>query len=263
MSESRKRVMITGAAKGIGAAIARLCVEAGHRVIAADVDQPGLSNLRSELPSIETTILDVTDAKRWEQVIEEVEAQVGPIDVLINNAGICLPGRCDLVPLDDDRRTIEVNLMGVIHGVRTMLPRFLERQKGHFINVASMAAFAPSTELASYCATKHAVRAYTNCCALDHRHSPIHWTLACPGAVETPMLEGMRKRRAGVVALSEKPMPPERFARAVVRAIDEPRREVLVPAMQGKVLRFLGLFPALLARGMDDAERKGRATLGE
>lgn len=254
---------MTGAANGIGAAIARLSVEAGHRVVAVDIDAEGLSRLRNGLPGIETALLDVRDLDAWERVVRNAERQGGPIDVLINNAGVCLPGPSGEVSVEDDRLTVEVNLLGVMHGVRTLLPRFLERQRGHIINVASMAAFAPAPDLASYCATKHAVRAYTHSCALDHRHEPIHWTLACPSAVETPMLDKMRKRRAGVVVFTEKPMAPETFARAVIDAIREPRHEVLVPNMRGKLIRFIGLFPGLLIRGMDDAERRGREALDD
>jgi short-subunit dehydrogenase len=151
-----------------------------------------------------------------------------------------------------------------MNGVRTLLPRFLARGRGHVINVASMAAFAPAPGLAAYCATKHAVRAYTHSCALDHRHAPIDWTVAYPSAVETPMLQGMRQRRAGAVVFTEKPMPPEKIASAIVDAIRAPRREVLVPNTQGKkLLRFIGLFPGLLARGMDDAERRGLGALDD
>jgi short-subunit dehydrogenase len=263
VTEATKRVFVTGAANGIGSAITRLCREAEHSVVATDIDSEALARLRTELPGIETATLDVRDLKMWERVVGEVETRGGPIDVLINNAGVCLPGRCDRVSADDDRLTVEVNIMGVLHGVRTLLPRFLERERGHFINVASMAAFAPSPELAAYCASKHAIRAYTHSCALDHRHSPIHWTVACPSAVETPMLQTMRDKRAGVVVFTEKAMSPDRFAREVIRVIDEPRRELLVPAMRGKLIRLLGLFPGLVARGMDDAEKRGLAALDQ
>ena len=252
-----KRVLVTGAAKGIGAAIVRLCVDAGHQVIAVDIDREGLSREREELPGIETAILDVRVLAAWGRVVQAAETQGGPIDVLVNNAGVCLPGACDQVSAEDDRLTVEVNLIGVMNGVRTLLPRFLERQRGHVINVASMAAFAPAPDLATYSATKHAVRAYTHSCALDHRHAPIHWTLVCPSAVETPMLQGMRRRRAGAVVFTEKPMAPERIAAAIVDAIREPRLEILVPNARGKLIRFLGLFPGLLSRGMDYAERRG------
>lgn len=258
-----KRVFVTGAAKGIGAAIARACVQAGHDVLASDIDEDALLGLRTSLQTIQTTPLDVRDLAAWEAVAARAELEGGPIDVLINNAGVCLPGPCDRVSAADDRLTVEVNLLGVMNGVRAFLPRFLERGRGHVINVASMAAFAPAPDLASYCATKHAVRAYTHSCALDHRHAPVHWTLACPSAVETPMLQSMREKRAGAVVFTEKPMPPERFARAVVDAIRSPKREVLVPRGRGRLIRLIGLFPDLLARGMDDAERKGLATLDE
>lgn len=262
-TEGRKRVLVTGAANGIGAAIARLSVEAGHRIVAVDIDRAALSRLREGLPGIETVVLDVRDLATWAKVVEDAENQGGPIDVLINNAGVCLPGPCEQVSAEDDRLTVEVNLIGVMNGVRTLLPRFLSRQRGHVINVASMAAFAPAPDLATYCATKHAVRAYTHSCALDHRHTPIQWTLACPSAVETPMLQSMRKRRAGVVVFGEKPMSPEKIAREIVDAIAEPRSEILVPSARGKLIRFIGLFPGLLSRGMDDAERRGREALDD
>lgn len=262
-TSASKRVLVTGAAKGIGAATTHLCLDAGYEVVAVDVDVEGLARLRAARPGLQMAQLDVRDLSAWERMAAEIEKQGGPIDVLINNAGVCLPGRCDRVSAEDDRLTIDVNLVGVMNGVRTFLPRFLERERGHVINVASMAAFAPAPDLATYCATKHAVRAYTHSCALDHRHAPIHWTLACPSAVETPMLQGMRKRRAGVVVFSERPMPPERFARAIVDAIRSPRREVLVPNARGKLIRFLGLFPGLLSRGMDDAERRGLNALDD
>ncbi len=256
-----KRILVTGAAHGIGAAIVRHCVEAGHRTIAVDIDAEALSRLREGLPRIETAVLDVRNLAAWTRVVDNAEKQGGPIDVLINNAGVCLPGPCEQVSAEDDRMTVEVNLIGVMNGVRALLPRFLERQRGHVINVASMAAFAPAPELATYCATKHAVRAYTHSCALDHRHAPIHWTVVCPNAVETPMLDSMRKRRAGVVVFTEKPMAPEKVAGAILDAVREPRREVLVPNARGKLIRFIGLFPGLLSRGMDDAERRGREAL--
>lgn len=261
--QRRKRTLVTGAGKGIGAAVARLCVEAGHQVVAVDVDSAALCRLREGLPGIETAVLDVRDLAAWKRVVDEVEKQGGPVDVLINNAGVCLPGACDRVSAEDDRMTVEVNLIGVMNGVRTLLPRFLARNRGHVINVASMAAFAPAPDLAAYCATKHAVRAYTHSCALDHRHAPIDWTLVCPNAVETPMLESMRRRRAGVVVFTEKPMRPEKAAGVIVEAIREPRSEILVPSARGKLIRFMGLFPNLLSRGMDSAERRGRRALAD
>jgi NADP-dependent 3-hydroxy acid dehydrogenase YdfG len=260
---AKKRVLVTGAANGIGAAIVDACVSAGHTVVATDIDEKGLAELRQARPGTETVVLDVRDLDAWERVISRSESQGGPIDVLINNAGVCLAGRCDRVSAEDDRRTVEVNLVGVMNGVRTILPRFLERKCGHVINVASMAAFFPAPDLAAYCATKHAVRAYTHSCALDHRHAPVEWTVACPGAVETPMLERMRKKRVGAVVFSGHPMQPQQVASAVVDAIETPRREVLVTTRASKLLRLLGLFPGLVARGVDDAERQGRVAFDD
>jgi short-subunit dehydrogenase len=262
-STERTRVLITGAANGIGAALVSACIETGHQVTATDVDEAGLASLRETNPGVHTATLDVRDLGAWERVVAEAEDIGGPIDVLVNNAGVCRPGRCDAVSADEDRLTVEVNLFGVMNGVRTLLPRFLARGRGHVINVASMAAFSPAPDLSAYCATKHAVRAYTHSCALDHRHTPIEWTVVCPSAVETPMLDGMRKKRAGVVVFGEKAMSPGRVARAIVDAIARPRREVLVTNAGGTLLRLFGLFPGLLARGMDGAEKRGREALDQ
>ncbi len=260
-SHAQHRVLITGAAKGIGASIVDACIDAGHGVIATDVDETALAALRESKPGVHTAVLDVRDLSAWERVVADTEELEGPISVLINNAGVCMPGACNAVTADDDRLTVEVNLLGVMNGVRTLLPRFLERKQGHIINVASMAAFSPAPELAAYCATKHAVRAYTHSCALDHRHSPVDFTVVYPSAVETPMLDGMRRKRAGVVVFTEKAMPPKRVAAAVIGAIKARRLEVLVTNPGGKLIRFLGLFPGLLSRGMDDAEKRGREAL--
>ena len=257
----RTRVLVTGAAHGIGAAIVAACIDAGYQVTATDVDEPGLVALREANPGVQTAVLDVRDLAAWERVVAEAEAVGGPIGILINNAGVCLPGRCDTVSADEDRLTVEVNLLGMMNGVRTLLPRFVARNAGHVINIASMAAFSPAPALATYCATKHAVRAYTHSCALDHRHSSLEWTVVCPSAVTTPMLESMRKKRAGVVVFSEKAMSPRRVAHTVVDAIKHPKREVLVTNPGGALLRLVGLFPGLIARGMDGAEKRGREAL--
>jgi short-subunit dehydrogenase len=253
--------MVTGAAMGIGAAIVRRCLERGWDVLAVDVDEAGLEQLRATCPSVECATLDVRDAGRWDEVVSAYEERVGPLHVLVNNAGICRPGRGDALSLKDERDTIEVNLMGVIHGVRAMRPRFLKRGRGHILNVASMAAFAPSPDLAAYCASKHGVRAYTHSCAIEDRHAPIEYTVVFPGLVETPMVESMRRRAAGVVVFTEQPMTPEALADAVLDAIANPTPEVFVPNLKGRVLRFFGLFPRLIAKGMDGAEEKGREAL--
>ncbi|MGB5349438.1 MAG: SDR family NAD(P)-dependent oxidoreductase, partial [Polyangiales bacterium] len=105
-SDAPKRILVTGAAHGIGAAIARLCVEAGHRIIAVDIDGEALFRLREGLPCIETAVLDVRDLAAWRRVVDDAEKQGGPIDVLVNNAGVCLPGPCEQVSAEDDRMTV-------------------------------------------------------------------------------------------------------------------------------------------------------------
>ena len=261
MSMPARRIMVTGAAKGIGEAIVRACLKEGWEVLATDVDVRALVALKEELPGVTPLALDVRSPARWEQVVGAFEASNGPLHAVVNNAGICPAGRSEALSLADERNTIEVNLMGVIHGVRTLRPLFLQRGRGHIVNIASMAAFAPSPELAAYCASKHAVRAYTHSCALEDRHSPIHYTVVYPGLVETPMVRKMRRGRVAPVIFSERPMPPAAVARAVTVALKRRPAEVFVPDARGRVLRFVGLLPGLLRRGMDAAEHRGRSSI--
>jgi NADP-dependent 3-hydroxy acid dehydrogenase YdfG len=263
MSPRARRIMVTGAAKGIGEAIVRACVEQGWEVLATDVDVTALQTLEDERPNVTPVALDVRSPERWEQVVASFEASSGPLHALVNNAGICPAGRSEALSLSDERDAIEVNLMGVIHGVRTLRPRFLERRSGHIVTIASMAAFAPSPELAAYCASKHAVRAYSHSCALEDRHSPIRYTVVYPGLVETPMVRKIRRDRAASVIFSERPMSPVAVARAVTEALERGPAEVFLPDLRGRALRFFGLLPGLLRRGMDAAEQRGRSNFDE
>jgi len=261
MSRVRRCFLVTGAARGIGRAIVDAAVARGDVVAACDRDEVALADAFALVPSVLRFVLDVRDERAWSDVVARIERDRGPIDVLVNNAGICHPGRFDTIPMSAERDVIDVNLVGTMLGMRAVMPAFVARDRGHVVNVASMAAFLPSAELASYSATKHAVRAYTHACAMDLRHTGIHFTVVCPRATETPMLAAMRAERAGSVVFAERPLRADEVANAVLGAVDEPRDEVLVPEWPNRALRFFGLFPATLRRGMDRAIAEGRAAL--
>ncbi len=151
-------VAITGGARGIGRATATTLVREGAKVAIGDLDHSAAEQTASEIGGGTIGLpLDVTDRASFEAFLDAVEAKLGPIDALVNNAGIMLLG--DFFDEDPElaRRQIEINLWGVITGSQLAGKRFRRRGRGHVINVASMAGKSGFPGAATYCATKHAV----------------------------------------------------------------------------------------------------------
>jgi len=254
--------MITGGAKGIGAATVELVVELGGRAAVCDIDESGCQALcESQGDAALPVKLDVTDPDNWERAADEVWKAFGKVDVLVNNAGRAIGGKCHEVSLEDHRQMIEVNLFGVINGIHTIVPRFLRQGFGHVVNVGSFAAFSPSAGLGCYCATKHAVRAFTHACDMELADTPVGLTLVCPSAVETPMVEQLAQDDEAAVVFTEKPMPPRKMAEAIIRAAVKKPHEILLPRGKGALLRFFGLFPGIVGKSMPEAIKQGKADL--
>lgn len=254
--------MITGGAKGIGAAAAELVVAQGGKVAICDVDQSGAEAMSKKLGDAAIPVtLDVRAQEQWHRAAEQVWKAFGRVDVLVNNAGLAFGGEGYLLPFEKHRAMIEVNLIGAIHGIQTVVPRFLEQGSGHVVNVGSFAAFSPSPGLGCYCATKHALRAFTHSCAIELLDSPVGFTLVCPNAVETPMLEDLSKDDSAVVVFTQPPMPARKMAEAIVRAAVDKPHEILLPAYQGFFLRFLGLFPGFMKRTISAGKKRGEKAL--
>jgi len=181
-----RRVLVTGAAQGIGAAIVRLCVGAGHQVVAVDIDRVGLSRLRRELPGIETATLDVRDLGAWERVVEAAETQGGPIDVLINNAGISIRHDfLDITPEEWDA-VLGVNLTGIFNMAQTAARHMMDKGSGVIINTASTAGNNGYPHYADYSASKGGVIALTQAMALELAPT-VRVNAISPGYVLTPM----------------------------------------------------------------------------
>ena len=149
-------VAITGGAQGIGRATARAFVARGARVAIGDLDV-GLAEKTAAELGVFAHPLDVSDQESYAGFVAAVEAELGPVDVLVNNAGIMPNG--GFLELDErlDRATMEINVFGVLHGMRLVLPGMLQRGRGHVVNVASLAGKFPVPGLAVYNASKFAV----------------------------------------------------------------------------------------------------------
>src|SRR6478672_473938 len=157
-SLSGKVVFITGAARGIGRATATALVAEGARVAIGDLDEDLAKHTAKELGGGVFAIrLDVTDHAGFTAVLDEVEREVGPIDILINNAGVMPIGNFEDDSFESAYRQFSVNVFAVMHGTREAIKRMKPRGRGHIVNLASMAGVVPTPGAATYCASKHAV----------------------------------------------------------------------------------------------------------
>jgi short-subunit dehydrogenase len=257
------RVLITGGAGGIGSATARLAARRGAQVIVADIDGLRAAEVADEIGDrAMSVVLDVTDPMSWQRVLDEADERFGDVDVLINNAGIDVVGEFGDTGLDQDRRMIEVNLLGSITGIKTLLPRMRARASGHVITISSMQAFVPMPGQATYAATKHALRALDFVLAYELRDEPIDFTIVYPPAVDTPMFEALLDHDVSAASFAAPSLSADQLATSIVDAIEDRPREVYAPSrVQGKVARFMWSQPALLRRLIPILEKRGRADL--
>lgn len=233
-----KVIVITGGAQGIGAKTAAALVRNGAKVAIGDLDQVRAEKTAGELGGDTIALaLDVTDTRGFTAFLDDVEARLGPIDVLINNAGI-MP----LSPLDEEddastRRQIEINLHAVIHGTREAIKRMRPRRAGHIVNVASMAGKAGFPGAATYCATKHAVVGLSEAVHLELRGTGVEVTCVMPAIVRTELASGLEEVKMLNSVL------PEDVAEAIVSALRKPRFDVYVPKSLDAMGRITRLFP--------------------
>jgi len=193
---SGARALVTGAGSGIGRAIALELARKGSRVLA--VDQHGETAEKTALacrevgPEAHDLTCDVTDADAVRALAERVQADHGGIDVLVNNAGVGMTGRFADMSLDDWRWIRAVNLDGIVHCCHAFGPGLLARGRGHVVNVASALAYTPRATEPAYVTTKAAVLALSRCLRADWADSGVGVTAACPGVINTPILESTR-----------------------------------------------------------------------
>lgn len=177
-------VAITGAASGIGLSTARRFASGGDTVVMLDIDTDRLGREASNLGTA-AYMLDVRNADSVAQVFASIAAEVGPIDVLVNNAGIGVAADLLSCTWDDWQRTFDVNVHSMFHTCRAVLPSMLERGGGIIVNTASVAGLVGIRDRAAYCTSKSAVIGFTRTLTADYAHRGIRANAVCPGTVAT------------------------------------------------------------------------------
>jgi NAD(P)-dependent dehydrogenase (short-subunit alcohol dehydrogenase family) len=234
---SGKVVAITGGARGIGKATATALVRKGCRVAIGDLDldlaeetAAGLGGGTIALP------LDVTERSSFTAFLDAAERELGPVDVVINNAGI-MPVT-PLVEESDDsiKRQLDINLYGVIVGTQLAIERLQPRRSGHIVNIASQAGKTPLPGIATYSATKHAVVGLSESARAELRETGVEVSCVMPTVVNTELTAGVGQKLI-------RPVEAEDVAGEIVEALEVPRFDVFVPRYNAAMTRIAPLMP--------------------
>ena len=230
-----KVALVTGAGSGIGAAIAETLARAGARVVATDLDAPSArataARIQSAGQSAAAMVLDVADESACAAVASAVTLESGPLDVLVNNAGIGHVGTLTTTSGADLDRLYAVNVRGIFNVSKAFLPGMLERRRGSIVNMASVGGVVGIRDRLAYCTTKFAVVGLTKSMALDHAAAGVRVNCICPARVETPFVaarlreypdpERAYKEMSSSQSLGRMGRPEEIAAAALYLASDE------------------------------------------
>jgi NAD(P)-dependent dehydrogenase (short-subunit alcohol dehydrogenase family) len=249
-------VAITGGARGIGRSTAEALVREGAKVAIGDLDAELTEQVAAEIGGETVGLpLDVTERESFAAFLDGVEDRLGPVDVLINNAGIMPLG--DFAEEDDatTTRIIDINVHGVLTGTKLAVRRMRPRRTGHIINVASMVGKISPPGGATYVASKHAVVGLTEAVQLENADYGIEFSIVMPVVVRTELGSGLKETR-GV-----KSVGPEEVSAAIVDAIKVPKRDVFVPREVGAIHKATYVLPQRAQMAVAKAMKSERILL--
>ncbi|NEQ30269.1 MAG: SDR family oxidoreductase [Leptolyngbya sp. SIO4C5] len=239
-----KSVLITGASQGSGRAAALLFAEKGYNVAIAARQLERLEAVAAEIRAKGQAAIavstDVSEAAQVEALVEKALAQFGHIDVLVNNAGICLTGNVDEMTLADWHQLIDVNLWGYIHTLHYLLPQMVQQGSGVIVNVGSFGGKMPLPNMTAYCTSKYAVTGLTETLRLELADKGIHVAAVHPGVINSSFMErakftgsdeqaaAQRRDRMSEVLSQSWVSQPEDIAQAVWQAVEQRKAEIVV-----------------------------------
>jgi NAD(P)-dependent dehydrogenase (short-subunit alcohol dehydrogenase family) len=258
-------ILITGSASGIGRHLAGALSRRGHGIVASDVDITALERRAAEdrwdPTQVRLAKLDVRDAEAWEEALDLAEREHGGLDVVMNVAGVLVPGWAKDVRPEDIDFVLGVNVKGTMLGTRAAARRFLVKGKGHIVNFGSLASLAPVPGLGLYAASKFAVRGFSLAAAMELEKDNIAVTLVMPDAVQTPMLDMQVDHEEAAMTFSgPRPLTVEDIERAVVeKVLPERPLELTLPLSRGLLARAANTAPGVAKHLEPLMTKKGRA----
>ena len=233
MSRSQySTVLITGGAGGLGKQMARVWGKMGAQIVLWDRDEVGLAAakdfvLQSGAPAVYTYTCDLTDRDAVREVGEQVLADVGTIDVLVNNAGI-VSGK-SLLEISDEEivRTFEVNSLALFWTTRVFLPKMLEQGKGHIVTIASSAGLVGVSKLTDYCSSKWAAVGFDESLRMELRQTcpEVKTTVVCPFFIDTGMFDGVKSRFEFLLPI----LKEDAMATDIVEGVEEGKTRIVSP----------------------------------
>lgn len=232
-----RRVLVTGAASGLGLALVKALAAQGNRVLATDVGSDCPDGLP---PSVDYLPLDVRSDDAWRAAREHVEASWGGLDLLVNNAGVAAAGRIDVATLSEWQWIIDINLLGVVRGCRTFTPLFKAQGSGHIVNTASLAGLVHAPGMSAYNTVKAGVVALSE--TLTHELAPhgVAVSAVCPSFFRTNLTSSFRGadtgvEQAGAGRVTRSRRTSDQVAATVLRGIDA-RRDVILTDPEGRII---------------------------
>lgn len=247
-------IAITGGARGIGLEIARILAAKGHRLALADLDAGPVAEAAASLgPPARGSRLDVRDREDFAGWLAETEAELGPLDLLVNCAGIA-PTAPQVTDQDPEliERIIAVNLLGTINGTIEAVRLMEPRGRGQVINIASLAGLIGVPGLAAYAASKHGVIGFTESIRAEKRGSGIIFTVVLPGPTATRMMDGTKTGPA------VKLVPAGELAAKIAGLVGSDRARLVNPRLDGALARISGALPPAIAMRLSRLLRADR-----
>jgi NAD(P)-dependent dehydrogenase (short-subunit alcohol dehydrogenase family) len=274
---SSRVAVVTGAASGIGRALAQQLASAGSALALADIDEAGLQQTAQSITEnsalITTHVVDVAKEENIKSFAAEVGARHGRVALLINNAGVSLHGDFDQVSLDDFRWLMDINFWGPVYGVRYFLPMLKREPRAHIVNLSSVFGIIAPAGQVPYAASKFAVRGFTEALRHELEGSSISVSCVHPGGIRTPIARHSRLGAATPPARREENIarferlartPPETAAARILRGVErcDPRILIGIDAYQIDFLQRLrpASYWKSLARKLEDPRLSSRAS---
>jgi len=254
--------IVTGAASGIGKALSGALARRGATVVLADIDEAGVKAAADALAAgppgrVSGVTLDVTDAEAVASLVRRTAQDHGHLDFIFNNAGIGIVGPVHQLTLAHWKRVIEVNLLGVVHGVVAAYPVMIDQGRGHIVNTASLAGLLPSPMLTPYGMTKHGVVGLSESLRMEAAAHGVRVSVVCPGVIDTPLLDkgnppdlpevtAMPNGRKLLTKMIGAPYPAASLAEDVLEGVARNRPIIVTPRHARIPWRLYRLSPQLV-----------------